>query len=79
MGLFGPYTYKSKKTGKKYYLHMKVGRGGNIIYYFSEDMTDALWSVPAGYEVIENKAGFPFLRKKKAISIFPFGKKKEES
>lgn len=68
MGLFGPFTYKSKKSKKKYYLHMKVGRGGNIIYYFSEDPVNALWDLPMGYEVIENeKTGLPMLRKKKSI------------
>ncbi|MEM5811518.1 MAG: hypothetical protein QW641_02850 [Candidatus Aenigmatarchaeota archaeon] len=47
---------------------MKVGRGGNIIYYFSEDPADALWDLPMGYEVVENeKTGLPMLRKKKTI------------
>ncbi|MGC9058920.1 MAG: hypothetical protein ACP5H3_00720 [Candidatus Aenigmatarchaeota archaeon] len=78
MGLFGPYTYKAK-NGKKYYLHAKV-RGKATIYYFSEDPTDSLWEIPAGYEVVENpKTGLPFLRKKKSFGIFGIFGKKEES
>ncbi|MCS7123746.1 MAG: hypothetical protein RMJ17_04255 [Candidatus Aenigmarchaeota archaeon] len=57
---------------------MKVSRGGNIIYYFSEDPTDALWDIPPGYEVVESeKTGLPFLRKTKA-TFFGFGKKEKE-
>ena len=79
MGLFGPYVYKAK-NGKKYYLHMKT-RGRAVIYYFSEDPTDALWDIPAGYEVVENpKTGLPFLRKKKFSGFLGlFGLKKEEA
>jgi hypothetical protein len=80
MGLFGPYVYKAK-NGRKYYLHMKT-RGRAIIYYFSEDPTDALWDLPPGYEVVENpKTGLPFLRKKKFggfFGLFGGGKKEEE-
>jgi len=72
MGFFGPYTYTSKKTKKKYYLHMKQ-KGGAVIYYFSQDPQGALFDLPPGYEVVENpKTGLPFLRKKKFGGFLSF-------
>lgn len=62
MGFFGPYTYKSKR-GVKWYLHMKA-RGNRKLYYFSKESTDALWSLPPGFVVIENpKTGMPMLKR----------------
>jgi len=71
MGLFSPYVYKNKK-GEKYWLHA-VQKGKVMFYYFSKDATDALWNFPKGFEVIENKAGFPMLKKKK-VSFLPMPK-----
>ncbi|MEM5853614.1 MAG: hypothetical protein QXG39_00725 [Candidatus Aenigmatarchaeota archaeon] len=76
MGLFGPFVYKSKKTGEKFWLHMMV-KGKARIYYFSKDPTNALFDLPPGYEVVENpKTGMPFLRKK--TSFFTLFKPKAE-
>lgn len=66
------HSVKSKKSGKTYYLHTKevklAGGRKQRIYYFAgeEDKKNALDSIPAGYEVFENKrTGLPMLRKKK--------------
>jgi hypothetical protein len=65
-----PYSVKSKKSGKTYFLHSKEVKlaGGRLqrIYYFagvaSTGSEDAL---PAGYTVIENaRTGLPMLKKK---------------
>lgn len=81
MSLFGPFVYKNKKK-EKFWLHMSQ-RGNRVIYYFSKNPEGALFSVPLGYEVVENpKTGMPFLRKKRGgfFNIFGFlkPKKKEE-
>ncbi|MEM5778337.1 MAG: hypothetical protein QXK49_01780 [Candidatus Aenigmatarchaeota archaeon] len=77
MGLLSPYVYKTK-DGKKFWLHMKK-RGKVTLYYFSKDPVGALFSIPKGYTVVENKrTGFPFLKKKSGgglFSIFKKGKK----
>ncbi|MGE0207244.1 MAG: hypothetical protein AB7R69_05345 [Candidatus Babeliales bacterium] len=66
------FSTKSKKSGKMYYLHTKevklAGGRKQRIYYFAgtKDPKCSLDSVPAGYEVFENKrTGLPMLRKKK--------------
>ncbi|MEX0848775.1 MAG: hypothetical protein WD055_00940 [Candidatus Dependentiae bacterium] len=65
------FTAKSKKSGKTYHLHTKEVKlaGGRLqrIYYFAgEAGENALDTLPAGYEVFENKrTGLPMLRKKK--------------
>jgi hypothetical protein len=79
MGLFGPFVYKSKKTGQKYWLHVKV-KGNSKIFYFSKDPANAIFDLPWGYEVVENpKTGLPFLRKKTSFGFFPILKPKQES
>ncbi|MEM5836530.1 MAG: hypothetical protein QW451_01170 [Candidatus Aenigmatarchaeota archaeon] len=78
MGIFGPFVYKSKKNGQKFWLHMKV-KGNAKIYYFSKDPTGALFDLPRGYEVVENpKTGMPFLRKKTSFGFFSLFKPKKE-
>ncbi len=57
------YCYTNKK-GEKWYLHVKVGRGGNLIFYFSKDEVDSV-DLPFGYIVVEGKNGVPFLKKLK--------------
>ena len=65
------YSVKSKKSGKTYFLHSKEvtlqgNRKQNIFYFAGEKKENALPSLPAGYEVIENeRTGLPMLRKKK--------------
>ena len=65
------YSVKSKKSGKMYHLHTKevelaAGRKQRIYYFAGEAGKDALDTLPAGYEVIENaRTGLPMLRKKK--------------
>ena len=66
-----PYSVKSKKSGKTYYLHSKEvklagGRKQVIFYFAGEKKSNVLDDLPAGYEVIENaRTGLPMLRKKK--------------
>ena len=65
------YSVVSKKSGKTYYLHTKevelaAGRKQRIYYFAGQAEANALNSLPAGYEVIENdRTGLPMLRKKK--------------
>lgn len=65
------YSVESKKSSKTYYLHSKdvTLNGGRIqtIYYFAGKAGDnAIDSLPAGYEVMENaRTGLPMLRKAK--------------
>jgi YHS domain-containing protein len=65
------YSVKSKKSGKNYYLHTKDvklagGRIQKIFYFAGEQGKNTLETLPAGYEVMENKrTGLPMLRKKK--------------
>jgi hypothetical protein len=78
MGIFGPFVYKSKKTGQKYWLHVKI-RGNSKVYYFSKDPANALFSLPWGYEVVENpKTGLPFLRRKTSFGLLSLFKPKKE-
>lgn len=66
-----PYSVKSKKSGKTYYLHTKEvklagGRLQKIFYFAGEAAKNAVDELPAGYEVMENaRTGLPMLRKKK--------------
>lgn len=56
------FKYKNK-AGEIWYLHMKIGRGGNLIFYFNKDPIDALEDIPPGYVVVEAKNGVPMLKK----------------
>ncbi|MEM7819637.1 MAG: hypothetical protein QXD48_02300 [Candidatus Aenigmatarchaeota archaeon] len=77
MGIFTPYVYKSK-NGQKFWLHAKTNRKVTL-YYFSKDPTNAINSLPKGFEVIENqKTGLPFLKKKEGGGIFSFLKKSDK-
>ncbi|MBI2448204.1 hypothetical protein HYV44_01420 [Candidatus Microgenomates bacterium] len=69
-----PYSVKSKKSGKDYFLHSKEvtlkGSKGTKqrIYWFSgKDKIDpkcALNDLPGGYKVVENpRTGLPMLKK----------------
>jgi YHS domain-containing protein len=66
-----PYSVKSKKSGKTYYLHIKdvklAGGRPQTIYYFSGEVgKNSLDQLPSGFEVMENeRTGLPMLRKKK--------------
>lgn len=60
------------RTGKTYYLHVKMTAAGKPNYFFSMDAGGPLAeSVPEGYEVYENMGGQVFLRKKTAQPILP--------
>jgi hypothetical protein len=65
-----PYRYTNRK-GQTYYLHgksvtLKNDRQQRIYYFAKEPKAgQALDSVPAGHEVIENqRTGLPFLRRR---------------
>ncbi len=64
-----PYSVKSQKSGKTYYLHSKAVelKSGlkQTIYYFSGNPGEgSLDKLPEGYEVMENtRTGLPMLRK----------------
>lgn len=66
-----PFSVKSKKSGKTYYLHskevkLKGDRKQRIYYFASTPEKNAIDALPAGYETMENKkTGLPMLRKKK--------------
>lgn len=65
-----PFSVKSKKSGKTYYLHskeveLKSGRKQRIFYFGGTAEKEVLNELPAGYEVTENeRTGLPMLRKK---------------
>ncbi len=65
------FSVKSKKSGKTYFLHTKEvvlvgGRKQKIFYFAGEASSNALDTLPEGYEVIENeRTGLPMLKKKK--------------
>ena len=64
-----PYTYESKKSGTKYYLHAQEteSRGGKrtLRFFAKEIKAGALDELPEGYTVTENeRTGMPMLKKK---------------
>jgi len=64
-----PYSVKSKKSAKTYYLHsknveLKSGLKQTIYYFAGSAGEGALSKLPEGYEVMENsRTGLPMLRK----------------
>jgi hypothetical protein len=66
-----PFSVKSKKSGKTYFLNtkeveLKSGRKQRIYYFASDVRPEAPDAVPQGYEVNENKiTGLPYLQKAK--------------
>ena len=64
-----PYSVKSKKSGKTYFLHARSqelkGRHIQTLYFFAaEALAGALEALPAGYVIHENaKTGLPLLKK----------------
>lgn len=63
MGLFGPYTFKTKE-GKIYYLH-SVQKGNTKLYFFSRDEAGAEMDLPPNYEAfVSERTGMPMLRKR---------------
>jgi hypothetical protein len=67
-----PYTVKSKKSGKDYFLHskevtLKGGMKQRIFWFSGKDKIDpkvSLDDLPAGYTTIENpRTGLPMVKK----------------
>ena len=69
-----PYTVKSKKSGKDYFLHSKEvelrggkGKKQRIFWFSGKDKINPQFSLndmPAGYAVTENaRTGLPMLKK----------------
>lgn len=65
------YSVVSKKSGKTYYLHVRVNtrKDGkeSKLYFFAGTVKDqgACDALPDGYEVVESPAtGLPFLKRK---------------
>ncbi len=65
------YSVESKKSGKTYYLHVRVNKRKDgketKLYFFAGTIKDegACDALPEGYEVIENSTtGLPFLKRK---------------
>ena len=65
-----PYSVKSVKSGKSYFLHsQRVTLRGNgkeqtIFYFAGSPRTNAMTALPAGYQVIESqRTGLPILKK----------------
>ena len=65
-----PYSVKSKKSGKTYYLHKreKENKNGSVtaLYFFAGEVKEgAIDELPADRVVSENeRTGLPFLKKK---------------
>ncbi|CDK30965.1 hypothetical protein [Candidatus Babela massiliensis] len=64
-----PYSVKSNKSGKTYYLHsknveLKSGLKQTIYYFAGTKGEGVLDKLPEGYEVMENsRTGLPMLRR----------------
>lgn len=64
-----PYSVKSNKSGKTYFLHsrlqkLKGGQEVTLYYFGGEAKEGAIDALPVGYEVTENeRTGLPMLRK----------------
>jgi hypothetical protein len=57
------YEYINSK-GVKYYLHVREGKGGAKLFFFSKDEKDSI-DLPSNMQVIENpKTGLPMVKKK---------------
>src|SRR5437879_542131 len=77
MGIFSPYTYKNKQK-RKYWIHSRE-HGTGKLYFFSSDPVGALYSLPKGFQVVENPVtGLPFLKKKTKKGLFAMIKSKGE-
>jgi len=62
--VLGGFSYKNRK-GVTYWLHVKYGKNGVPIYYFSKDPVDSV-PLPSEYFVVENpRTGLPVLKKVK--------------
>jgi len=51
--------------GKTWYLHLKIGKGGTPLYYFTTKKARPKVPMPKGYEIVTTKSGMPLLRKKR--------------
>lgn len=61
--LVGSYSYVNKK-GKRYFLHLKVGRGGTKLYYFSTDPKEAI-GLPSDRTVVESpRTALPIVKRR---------------
>ena len=64
-----PYSVKSKKSGKTYFLHSRRQplKGGHIqtLYFFANEPRDGVMdAMPQGYQLHENpNTGLPLLKK----------------
>lgn len=63
------FTYDSKKSGRKYYLHfkdvtLKNGRLQRIYFFAPDERSGSMDAVPTGFIVNENpRTGLPFLKR----------------
>ena len=57
------YIYTNSK-GVKYYLHIREGKGGAKLFFFSKDPTGGV-DLPENMQIVENqKTGLPMVKKK---------------
>jgi hypothetical protein len=57
------YEYVNSK-GMKYYLHIREGKGGAKLFFFSKDPTGGI-DLPSDMQVVENpRTGLPLVKKK---------------
>lgn len=56
----------TNRKGTTYFFHMKIGRGGAKLYYFSKEQNDSV-DLPDNLEVFEGRTGMLMVRKKASI------------
>ncbi|MFH1750163.1 MAG: hypothetical protein ABH863_00635 [Candidatus Micrarchaeota archaeon] len=62
--IVGSYSYVNKK-GIRYFLHMKPGRGGTKLFFFSKDPKDAI-GLPGDRFVVESpRTALPIIKKRR--------------
>lgn len=54
----------TNSRGQTYWLHMRKGKGGATLFFFSKDSSESI-DLPAEFTVIENtKTGLPLIKRK---------------
>lgn len=62
--IVGSYSYINKKN-QRYFLHVRPGRGGTKLYFFSKDPKESI-SLPSDREVVESpRTALPIIRRRK--------------
>ena len=54
----------TNSRGQTYWLHMRKGKGGATLFFFSKDSSESI-DLPEAFNVVENpRTGLPLVKKK---------------